>query len=1208
MNTLQKMLLIGLLSTVTLALALIVVAEEPNLPQGDLTKPEGIDLDVTYISRVPLHHRYDVRYTSDQKPYLALGTEDDQRWPAYGEVVTFTAHVMNKGPVASGAFDVAWSIDGAVVATGTLPSLDPGAEITATYAWTWQHTVVDERLEGEHTVAFEVDPDDLIDETYETNNRLEDRTDALSLRLTLTPDLYDALEIPVDPQWPFSAEDWLQKQIAAMNAAFERSTYPAAPQGIEERVRLDQILITESPAADVHVDGSFHMRADDRYGNAYYHAATDVSGALIHELTHQLGIIDTYNLNVALEIPQVLDRNGNPVQLEYWPELPGLMGNAGIDPPSYSEHTALALNAHQGYRRGYYGEYLYDVPPTVTLYLLNSNATPASDVTVRFFQPAPYPNVLGSRHGSIDNVPEITVTTDALGRAVLPNRDVGDPVSTRTGHTLEDNPFGVINVVGKYDEFLVEITTDDHQEYQWLDITTFNLLDWRGEDRLTLATNVPPPTAPAPPVPVTGTQAYGQVALSWAPSPSATTNAYHVYRTTGPTYAWRRVVTGTAALNVILPYAYNWRAAGYAVTAVDGSGRESGFGDLFWALRLRHPADLVVRDDGQRLVLDPQNGYALLLQTAEDEYVDTLGSFDLHLEHSQYLTRDPMGRLLVSHPGDWYSTRHSVRVLHPDANLLFEFGQRGSGDGEFQTPAGVTTWIGPAMSPAHPPPIYYLVADSGNHRLQAFGMGGEFVTAYGSPGTALGQFNNPQGLTTLPSGEIVVVDSGNHRLQVLTFDGTTFTPVRQLTADFDAPSDVASYGSDHLIVADQGNDAVKVLAVGGADYATYTAPDASYGGTFNRPHGVAVDLYGRILVADTDNRRVVAISDALPALPPTALTVEGPGVGTRDTIYTYTALVEPGDATLPLTYTWRATDHAPVTRTVAAYTDTLAFTWGVSGTKHITVTAANDGGAVTGTRTVLVDPPYAVHLPLVLRSYAPKPVILSFRADVEIADPGETIRLEWESAGATGGTLYHLLPSGQFGEFWSVEPSGFLLYTISESRRNSDRFYLYVYDDAGHDDATFEIPLTCPDTWFFEPAPDICPSGPAVYSSGAEQHFEHGVMLWVQSEDRIYVLYDEGIPAWQAFTDEWEEGDPVKDDDIVPPPGYYQPERGFGLVWREQPNVRERLGWGTTPEAGGQTAVQRTSHWKYVHTFIKALIQDGTWHLEPERSGWEYVP
>jgi hypothetical protein len=66
----------------------------------------------------------------------------------------------------------------------------------------------------------------------------------------------------------------------------------------------------------------------------------------------------------------------------------------------------------------------------------------------------------------------------------------------------------------------------------------------------------------------------------------------------------------------------------------------------------------------------------------------------------------------------------------------------------------------------------------------------------------------------------------------------------------------------------------------------------------------------------------------------------------------------------------------------------------------------------------------------------------------------------------------------------------------------------------------------------------------------------------------------------------------------------YQPQRGFGLVWREEPTIRDRLGWALATESGGDTAVQRTSYYKYNHTYLKAL--DGNvWHLFPERSDWE---
>ncbi|MGC9356382.1 MAG: CARDB domain-containing protein [Anaerolineae bacterium] len=1211
MKKVHRLFFVGLTAALTLILTLVAAAgETQHTTPSTLTKPAGIDLDVTYISRAPLYNRYIVKYTYDNRPYLLPGTEDDQRWPAQGEIVTFTAHVMNKGTVASGAFDFAWSIDGSVVATGTQPSLAPGAEVTATYLWAWDHTVVDERLVGEHTVAFEADPADVINETYETNNLIEDYTNALSLKLALTPALYDALEIPIDPQWPYSAEDWLQKQIAAMNAAFERSVYPSAPQGIEERVRLDQIVITGSePDLDPYVDGQYFMTGDDRHGNSYYHDDTDVSGALIHELTHQLGIIDLYNFDVSLEVPQVRDGDDHPVQMEYWLQIPGIMDNPGIDPPSYSEHTTLALNANKGYRRGYYGEYLYDVPPTVTLYLLNNNITSASDVTVRFFKRTSHPNILGSQHGVIDNVPEITVTTGVTGMVVLPNRDVGDPVSTRTGHTLENNPFGLIDIVGKNDEFLVEIATDNHREYQWLDLTTLNLMAWHDRDVLLLTTRVPLPTAPAPPAPLTGMQAYGEVTLSWTPSPSPTVTAYHVYRTSGPAYEWRRVVTGTTALSVTLPYPYEQGAAGYAVTALNDSGRESGFGDIFWALRLHYPSDLVVGADGkQRIVLNPQNDYALLLQSPEGNYLDTLGSYDLHLENTRYLARDPLGRLLVPHPGDDYSARHSVRILDGEANLLYEFGQYGAGAGEFDWPAGVVAWNVPTADPADWATGRILVADSNNHRIQAFNFSGSFISVYGTQGTSLGEFDYPQGLTTLPTGEVVVVDHGNNRLQVLDFDGETFTATGEITADFSTIFDLDAYGSDRLIVADSGHNAVKVLNTDGDLLATYDAPDAAYGGTFNMPHSVAVDSFGRILVADTGNRRIAAISGALPHLPPSSLKLEGPVIGQDAVPYTFTATISPTDATLPLTYTWQASEHSPVINTVAAYSDTVTFSWGLSGTKRITVTVANDGGTLMETHGLLINPTCGLYLPLVMRNHSRGPVIHYFRSDVEVADPGQTIHLEWASSGATDGSLYNLLPSGQYGSFWDVAPNGTFDYTIPESRRNWDGFVLFVNDDEGHyvSDGVY-ITLTCPDEWFFTPAPDICPAGPAVYSGGAEQRFEHGRMLWVESEDRIYVLYDDDqIPDWQAFTDEWDEGEP-EDGSEDPPPGYYEPVRGFGLVWREQPNVRDRLGWGTTPEQGYTTAFQRSSEWRYPHTYIKAY-DGGTWHLEPEGSGWEHIP
>ena len=237
------------------------------------------------------------------------------------------------------------------------------------------------------------------------------------------------------------------------------------------------------------------------------------------------------------------------------------------------------------------------------------------------------------------------------------------------------------------------------------------------------------------------------------------------------------------------------------------------------------------------------------------------------------------------------------------------------------------------------------------------------------------------------------------------------------------------------------------------------------------------------------------------------------------------------------------------------------------------------------------------------------PQIEYFRASPETADPGDTITLEWMTTGAITVTLWKLAPTGQFSAFWDVDGAGTFVYDIGEHERNQSRFALYAGDAQGEtNSATLSVALRCPDSWFFSSPPDICPAEAAVVSAGAEQRFENGIMLWVGGEDRIYVLFDDGAsPNWTAFPDEWDSGEPDRDPNLNPPPGLFQPVRGFGLVWREGQGVRERIGWATAEESPYPTAVQRPSYAKYNETYIRAA--DGAiWKLLPERSGWEKIP
>jgi len=199
--------------------------------------------------------------------------------------------------------------------------------------------------------------------------------------------------------------------------------------------------------------------------------------------------------------------------------------------------------------------------------------------------------------------------------------------------------------------------------------------------------------------------------------------------------------------------------------------------------------------------------------------------------------------------------------------------------------------------------------------------------------------------------------------------------------------------------------------------------------------------------------------------------------------------------------------------------------------------------------------------------------------------------------------------TGQLDGWWKVEPTGSMDYDIPDESRNWEGFVLFVLDEAEQVvQATLQVTLRCPDTWFFSPPSDECPSSPPILTDGAEQHFEHGLMLWSGVENWIYVLFDDGAqPAFKVFLDEWGEGKPESDPDIAPPAGLYQPVRGFGLVWREETGVRDRLGWAVDEEAGYPTAIQRTSRPKYNVTYFKAL-DGGVWELGPEGSEWRHIP
>ena len=121
------------------------------------------------------------------------------------------------------------------------------------------------------------------------------------------------------------------------------------------------------------------------------------------------------------------------------------------------------------------------------------------------------------------------------------------------------------------------------------------------------------------------------------------------------------------------------------------------------------------------------------------------------------------------------------------------------------------------------------------------------------------------------------------------------------------------------------------------------------------------------------------------------------------------------------------------------------------------------------------------------------------------------------------------------------------------------------------------------------PTPASTPAEQLVKSRASQQYFEDGMMIWLEAYDLILVTTYEGTPGWDA-PDNFVDGTDIESDpNIVPPAGRFQPTRGFGKVWRENPDIREALGWATEPAPLYTADVQRDS----LNRIVFVSLMDG---------------
>jgi hypothetical protein len=114
--------------------------------------------------------------------------------------------------------------------------------------------------------------------------------------------------------------------------------------------------------------------------------------------------------------------------------------------------------------------------------------------------------------------------------------------------------------------------------------------------------------------------------------------------------------------------------------------------------------------------------------------------------------------------------------------------------------------------------------------------------------------------------------------------------------------------------------------------------------------------------------------------------------------------------------------------------------------------------------------------------------------------------------------------------------------------------------------------LTCPPL----------PTPTTLDTQAAVQHFEHGMMFWLDARNEIWALLNsptEGQFYWRILPNLWVEGTPeVPDNTLSPPAGRLVPIRGFGQAWftggglASKP-LRDDFGWAIDAETGFTTTL-----------------------------------
>ena len=189
--------------------------------------------------------------------------------------------------------------------------------------------------------------------------------------------------------------------------------------------------------------------------------------------------------------------------------------------------------------------------------------------------------------------------------------------------------------------------------------------------------------------------------------------------------------------------------------------------------------------------------------------------------------------------------KNCILICDKEGKIVQQVGCKGENPGQLGNPDGVTFINDDEI----------LVADLSNHRLQKFNVHSaqNIVNNFGQCGSGDGNFQNPAGVCIDDEGRIIVSEyNPSHRVHILTRDGVAMMKFGDSGLEkLKNPVGCVCY-KNMFIVADSGNSCLKIFNSSG-DFLRKIGEKGNEDGQFLSPYGVCVDQHGNICVSDKES-------------------------------------------------------------------------------------------------------------------------------------------------------------------------------------------------------------------------------------------------------------------------------------------------------------------------------------------------------------------